>query len=66
MTNTVFQSRLYRAIIFSSSIVALGVLGYILLFGYSFVDALYMTTITISTIGFGEVHPFGVGENSLP
>ncbi len=62
MTNTVFQSRLYRAIIFSSSIVALGVLGYILLFGYSFVDALYMTTITISTIGFGEVHPFGVGE----
>lgn len=62
MTNTVFQSRLYRAIILSSSIVALGVLGYILLFGYSFVDALYMTTITISTIGFGEVHPFGVGE----
>ena len=62
MTNTVFQSRLYRAIIFSSSIVAIGVLGYILLFGYSFVDALYMTTITISTIGFGEVHPFGVGE----
>ena len=62
MTNTVFQSRLYRAIIFSTSIVALGVLGYILLFGYSFVDALYMTTITISTIGFGEVHPFGVGE----
>lgn len=62
MTNTVFQSRLYRAIILSSSIVALGVLGYMLLFGYSFVDALYMTTITISTIGFGEVHPFGVGE----
>lgn len=26
--------------------------------GYGFVDALYMTVITITTVGFGEVHPF--------
>lgn len=32
------------------------------LFKYSFIDALYMTIITITTIGFGEVHPFGTGE----
>lgn len=32
------------------------------LFEYSFIDALYMTIITITTIGFGEVHPFGTGE----
>ena len=25
---------------------------------YSFVDALYMTVITITTVGYGEVHPF--------
>lgn len=62
MINTVFQSRLYKAIIYSVSIVTVGVIGYLLLFGYSFVDALYMTIITISTIGFGEVHPFGTGE----
>ncbi|GFD73654.1 potassium channel protein [Tenacibaculum sp. Mcav3-52] len=40
----------------------LGVTGYMLLFDYSFINALYMTIITISTIGFGEVHPFGTGE----
>ncbi|GFD95366.1 potassium transporter TrkA [Alteromonas sp. KUL154] len=62
MINTVFQSRLYRAIIYSVLIVMLGVTGYMLLFDYSFINALYMTIITISTIGFGEVHPFGTGE----
>jgi voltage-gated potassium channel len=25
---------------------------------YTFVDALYMTVITITTVGFGEVKPF--------
>ena len=43
-------------------ILSIGVGGYLLLFGYSFIDALYMTIITITTIGFGEVHPFGTGE----
>jgi len=62
MINTVFQSRLYRAITYSVLIVTVGVLGYILFFEYSLIDALYMTVITISTIGFGEVHPFGTGE----
>ncbi|MDO6675819.1 potassium channel protein [Tenacibaculum sp. 1_MG-2023] len=62
MINTVLQSRLYRAIIYSVLIVMVGVVGYMLLFDYSFINALYMTIITISTIGFGEVHPFGTGE----
>lgn len=62
MINTVFKSRLYKAITYSVLIVSIGVLGYMLFFGYSFIDALYMTIITISTIGFGEVHPFGTGE----
>lgn len=62
MISTVFQSRLYKAITYSVLIVSIGVLGYIVFFGYSLIDALYMTIITISTIGFGEVHPFGTGE----
>ena len=62
MINTVFKSRLYKAIIYSVLIVSIGMLGYIVFFGYSLIDALYMTIITISTIGFGEVHPFGTGE----
>lgn len=62
MINNVFKSRLYKAIIYSVLIVSIGMLGYIVFFGYSLIDALYMTIITISTIGFGEVHPFGTGE----
>lgn len=62
MMKTVFQSRLYRAVTFSVLIIVVGVMGYVLLFEYSLIDALYMTVITISTIGFGEVHPFGTGE----
>jgi voltage-gated potassium channel len=31
--------------------------GYILIEGWSFLDALYMTVITVTTIGFQEVHP---------
>lgn len=62
MMNLVFKSRLYKAILFSVLILSIGVGGYLILFNYSFIDALYMTVITITTIGFGEVHPFGTGE----
>ena len=62
MINTMFKTRLYKAILFSVLILLIGVGGYLLLFNYSFIDALYMTVITITTIGFGEVHPFGTGE----
>lgn len=34
-----------------------GTLGYALLEGWGFVDALYMTIITLTTVGFHEVHP---------
>ncbi len=34
-----------------------GIGGYILLENYTFFEAFYMTTITISTVGYGEVHP---------
>ncbi len=37
--------------------IALGVLGYVLIEGWSFLDALFMTVITITTVGYNEVHP---------
>lgn len=36
-------------------LVTAGTVGYILIEGMSFLDALYMTVITLSTVGYGEV-----------
>jgi voltage-gated potassium channel len=38
---------------------ALGTVGYVVVTGASWLDALYMTVITISTVGFAEVVPLG-------
>ena len=35
----------------------IGATGYIVLEGWAFFDALYMTVITLATVGFKEVHP---------
>lgn len=39
------------------SIITFGVSGLMLIEGWPFLDALYMTVITMSTVGFREVHP---------
>jgi len=39
------------------TIIAAGVIGYVVIEEWSFVDALYMTIITITTVGYAEVHP---------
>ncbi len=39
-----------------------GVLGFKFLFDYEWIDAAYMTVITITTVGFGELHPLSPSE----
>lgn len=46
-----------RALLLFLGAVTFGVVGYVIIEGSSFSDALYMTIITISTVGFGEVPP---------
>jgi len=51
--STIQRQRIRTAIWLILMVFAFGVLGYMFLEDYSFLDALYMTVITLSTIGFG-------------
>src|SRR4051812_35804061 len=47
-----------------TALAALGVvstLGYMAIERYGSIDAIYMTIITLGTVGYGEVHPLGTG-----
>jgi len=41
-------------------VIVIGVTGYMLIDGWNILDAFYMVIITISTVGYTEVHPQGV------
>ncbi|MFK7932546.1 MAG: TrkA family potassium uptake protein [Saprospiraceae bacterium] len=45
------------ALILSMSSITIGIVGFMLIEDYSFMDAFYMTVITISTVGYTEVQP---------
>ena len=59
---TIFKSKLQKALLLLFSVLTTGVVGYMYLSGYSFTDALYMTVITVSTVGFSEVEPLNDQE----
>ncbi len=48
--------RVWTAFLALGVICVLGVLGYMVFEGWSFMDALYMTVITVTTVGYREVH----------
>lgn len=48
--------RLRTAGLILVGVIIVGTSGYMLIEGWSFIDALYMTVITIATVGFQEVH----------
>ncbi len=59
---TMFRSKFQKAIMLLLFVLMTGVVGYMMISGYSFVNALYMTVITVSTVGFGEIEPLNNQE----
>lgn len=53
----IFRTKFYTTVFLLFVLVFVGVLGFKIISHYSWVDAFYMTIITITTVGFGEVHP---------
>ncbi|MDT8392442.1 MAG: potassium channel protein [Bacteroidales bacterium] len=54
------KKRILAAITMIVVIIVVGVTGFMLIEGDSFIDAFYMTIITISTVGFGEIHVLSI------
>lgn len=50
-------SKIYKAVLLFLSAILVGVFGYTYWFDFPMIDGLYMTIITITTVGFSEVHP---------
>jgi voltage-gated potassium channel len=55
------RARLLFGIYGLTGIILVGVAGFMIIEGWSFLDALYMTVTTITTVGYSEVHPLSTG-----
>lgn len=57
-----FNFRLFSKVYYALLLLALnivgGAVGFVIIEGFGWIDAFYQTIITISTVGFGEVHEF--------
>lgn len=47
---------LKAAILLALTVLLIGTLGYMIIEGWTFIDALYMAVITVSSVGYKEVH----------
>ncbi len=52
-----FRHRLYECVILLCCVSISGSVGFHLLEGWGLFDAFYMTLTTMTTIGYGEIHP---------
>lgn len=56
MIRTGLQQKIGKLLMMLVAITIVGTLGYMWLEGWGVTESLYMTVITLSTVGFGEVH----------
>ena len=55
-----FLRRLFAIAALLASALAVGTLGFVLVEGWPWFDSFYMTVMTLTTVGYGEVHPLSV------
>ncbi len=63
--NEQFRSGLRKGLIGIGIVMLTGVTGYRLIEGWSWADCFYMTVITVSTVGYGEVHALSGAGRTL-
>lgn len=58
----VAKSKLYVSSVLLTAVLVIGIGGFMIISNESFVDSLYMTVITMSTVGFGTLHELNQTE----
>ena len=57
MNMGLFRSRVAAALFLCATVIIGGTVGFMLIEDYTVAEGLYMSAITMSTVGFGEVKP---------
>jgi len=58
----VVKAKLYISLILVTVVLTIGVIGFLIISNETFIDSLYMTVITMSTVGFGTLHELNQTE----
>jgi len=57
--------KIFKTSLILAGILAIGTAGYVVIEGWGFFDALYMTVITLATVGYGETHPLSTAGRAF-
>lgn len=58
----VVKTKLYISILLLITVLAIGIIGFVIISNETLVDSIYMTIITMSTVGFGTLHELNQNE----